>query len=130
MKGLIRSTAIYSLALYLLPHIISGAKITPTFSTYLIGGMALTILHVLIKPLINILSFPFNIGVLTTLTNVLLLYLVTVFVPDIRIEAFTSSRLNLAGVIIPAVQFNQFFAFIAATLVLSLIVFLLEWLRD
>lgn len=131
MKGLLRSTVIYSLSLYLLPFLMSGFIVSSkNVMTFLIGGAVLTILHVLVKPLINILSFPFNIGVLTTLTNVLLLYILTVFVPDIRVVPFTSHRTNIWGFIIPSIHYNQFFAFIVATLLLSLIVFLIEWIRD
>ncbi|CAN5141563.1 hypothetical protein BH11PAT1_BH11PAT1_3670 [soil metagenome] len=130
MKGLLRNIAIYAISLYLLPKVISGVQTSGSINTFLIGGVVLTLLHMLIKPLLNILSFPFNIGVLTTLTNVLLLYLLTVFVPDIRVVPFTSHQLNLGGFIVPSMHFNAFFAFITATLLLSLIVFAIEWIRD
>ncbi len=130
MKGLIRTTVIYTAALYLISLMISGVVINGGFKTFVVGGIILTFLHTILKPIISVLSFPFNIGILSALTNALMLYLLTVFVPSIQIHPFTSPRFNLIGIIVPSISFNQLFAFLAIDVVLSGIVLFFQWLKD
>lgn len=130
MKSLIRSVVIYTLTLHLIHLLISGVVVVGGLKTLLIGGIVLTFLHTILKPVINVLSFPFNIGILSALTNALMLYLLTVFVPTIQIHPFTSPQITVVGVIIPSIAFNQLFAFLAVDVVLSSTVLFLQWLKE
>jgi len=133
MKGIVRNVIIYSVALFIIRFIIPGVEITGGLWTYLFGGIMLTIMMTLIKPILNIISFPFNLvtlGVFSIFTNALILYLLTVFVTGIMIHSYRFDGLNLLGFIIPALTFNTLFAFLAASVVLSALVTGIKWLIE
>jgi uncharacterized membrane protein YvlD (DUF360 family) len=111
--------------------IIPGVDIEGGFSTLLLGSCVLTLLFLILKPILNILSFPVNLvtlGIFTAFVNALLLYLLTIFVTHISISAFTYMPTNIAGFGIPEIQFNTFFAYIYTALILSSMDGLIKWL--
>ena len=93
MKYLLRSTFIYSFALYVLPNIISGIKVTGGLATYLYSGIILTLMMILFKPVLSVISIPLNLltlGLFSTVSNAIMLYVLTVFVPEIVIQSFAT----------------------------------------
>jgi putative membrane protein len=133
MKSLLRNTIIYAFTLSLLPQVLPGVTIRGGFVTYLFGGLALTLMLLLLKPLLNLISFPLNLislGLFSILTNLLILYLLTVFVPHISVNAFTFPGFSFAGFVIPRTHLNAFFAFAAASAVLSAVTAFIEWLTN
>lgn len=131
LKSLLRNTSLYAFSLYLLPHVIPGVKIVGGFMTLLIGGFMLTLMFLILKPIFSFLTFPFNmisLGLVSTLTNALILYLLTVFVPNIAVTAFRFAGVSLAGFTIPAMSFNTLFAFILAAITLSIISGGIRWM--
>lgn len=131
MKTILRNTFVYALALLLLEQINGGLQITGGLPSYFFGGLTLSLLFTLLKPILNILSLPLNLitlGLFSFFTNTIILYLATIFVPQINISAFTFSGANFAGFIIPAIYFNTFFAFFVSAFALSFIVGVVEWL--
>lgn len=133
MKTFIRNISIYTFILFLLPHIIPGVHIIQGLSIFFVGGVVLTLLFLILRPILSIISFPVNmitLGVFNIFINALLIYLLTVFVTEISITAFTYDRTNLFGVIIPAMSFNTFFAYLYTAFVLTLIDGFIKWLMD
>lgn len=131
MKSLIRNLVFYSIALFLLPILLSGVKITGGIGTIILGGFTLTLLFMFIKPLLSIVTFPLNIitlGFFSFLVNMFLLYLLTVFVPGVKVQAFLFKGLDFAGFVIPQMQINIFVSFLAAAFVIYAIKSLLSWL--
>ncbi len=131
IKPLLRNTAIYALSLYLLPAFISGVDIVGGVLTLFIAGIALSLLFIFVKPIFSVLTFPFNImsmGIFSIITNALILYLLTVFVPNVSINAYKFSGVSLAGFSIEPIQINTIFAFIFAALALSAISGTIRWL--
>lgn len=131
MKTILRNTATYGLGLFFLGLIDEGLVIQGGVGTYMIGGFALCLLFMIVKPILNILSLPLNLitlGLFSFLTNTIILYLATVFVPQIRITAFTFSGASFSGFIIPSLSFNTFFAFVVSAGLLALIVGFISWL--
>lgn len=133
VKGLLRNVILYSAALFVIPYLVPGVKITGGLWTYIFGGLMLTIMMTVIKPILNVLSFPFNLitlGIFSVFTNALILYLLTIFVTGIIIEPFKFAGTNVYGFIVPALSFNTLFAFLAASVVLSTIVTGVKWLIE
>lgn len=131
MKWLLRNTAFYAFALFILPFIVSGVSIVGGLQTLLIGGFVLTIMLLIIKPVVNLISLPLNIltlGLFSALTNVVILYLLTVLVPNISVKAFVFESITYAGFQIPKASLNVFFAYILAAAVLSVIIGCITWL--
>jgi len=131
MKFLLRNTVIYAFTLFLLPQILPGIKIEGDFLVLLISGFILTVMFLILKPIVNIISIPLNImtlGLFSALVNVLILYLLTVFVPNISIVPFQFSGVSFAGFSIPAWHLGLFFAYFAIGIVLALISGFLRWI--
>ena len=131
MKTIIRSTAVYSLALFLLDYVNDGLRVQGGFTAYILGGLALCLLFMVLKPILNIFSLPLNLitlGMFSFLTNTIILYLATVFVPQIKISSFVFQGVSIAGFIVPQISFNTFFAFVISAFLLSIVVGVIEWL--
>ncbi len=131
MKSVLRRIIYYSVALFITAQALEGVTVNGGLGEYLIGGIVLTILFFLVKPILNIITLPLNIitfGLFSFLTNAIILYLLTVVVPNISINAFTHRGFSFLGFVTPKLQVNGFFAFIAASVTLSLIVGFLKWL--
>jgi putative membrane protein len=132
VKALLRNTLIYSVSLFFLPDIVTGVKIMGGIQTILIGGIILTAMFMLLKPIFNILTFPFNIvtlGLFSLVTNAVILYLLTVFMPNISITSFYFPGASLAGFTINALQINTLFSFLIASIIVSVISNSLQWLN-
>ncbi len=131
MHGILRNITFNSISLFLLAEIISGVKIMGGYQAIIAAGIILTILNMVVKPIINIFSIPFNmvtLGLFSFLTNAIVLYLLTIFAPNISVSAFTFSGYTWAGFVIPAMKFNTLFAFIVSAAVLSIIIHFFKWL--
>ena len=131
MKSILRRIVFYSVSLFLTSQIITGLKISGGLTTYLVGGIVLSVLFIIIKPILSLITLPLNIitlGLFSFLINAIILYLLTILVTSISISAFTFSGLSFVGFIIPKLFVNNFFAFIVASIVLSFIVGFLRWL--
>lgn len=133
MKTLLRNTAIYTFALFLLPKVLSGVSIPDSLITYVLGGFFLTLLFLILKPILQIISFPLNLvtlGLFSAFTNVIILYLLTVIHPAIKISAFTYPGLSFIGFLIPRMEVNTFFAYVLSAVFLAIIVTVINWLID
>lgn len=119
--------------LYLLPFIIPGVEISGGLESLFIGGVALALMFLVLKPILNIISFPINLitlGLFSVITNAFILYLMTRFVEGIKISPFTYESIQYAGYVIPQINFNIYIAFIFIALVVSLIESSLSWLME
>lgn len=131
MKTIIRNILIYSFALFILSQIFSGVKITGGISTFLLGGAVLSIMFIVVKPILNIIALPLNIltlGLFSFVSNIIILFLLTQFVTNIKITAFTIHGVSYSGFIIPRTDLNQIMAFVVSGLALSGIITVLTWL--
>lgn len=110
-----------------------GVSVTGGLATYIVGGIVLSLLFLLIKPILSLVTLPLNmitLGLFSFLTNAIILYLLTVFVPNISIAAFRFKGVSFLGFVVPSISVNGFFAFIVASIFLSLTVGFLKWLTD
>lgn len=133
MRSILKNIAFYSFALFLLTLVLKGVRVEGGFSTYLLGGLVLSLLFLIVKPILSILTLPLNIatlGIFSFLINAIILYLLTVFVKSISIGRFAYDGFSFAGFVIPKMTINDFFAFIIASVLLSFIIGGLKWLTD
>ncbi len=131
MKSLFRNTLFNALSLFILTQAVSGLKVSGGLVTFIAGGLALSLLFLTVKPVLNLISLPLNLvtmGLFSFLINAIIFYLLTVFVTGITITAFTFSGFSFSGFIVPKMYFNTFFAFIIIALLQSFIVTFLSWL--
>lgn len=133
MKSFFRNCLFNAFSIFFLSVTLSGVKVTDGIFTYILGGVALTLLLALLKPVLNLLALPLNIvtlGMFSFFTNVIIFYLLTVFVTGISISAFTFSGFSYLGFVIPHVYFNTLFAFIITAFLQALCVSFLNWLIE
>lgn len=133
IKGFILSIAIHILAIFLLTQILPGFTLSGGLVTLFIAGFSLTLLDLIIKPILNVISFPINLitlGLFSLVTNAIILYLLTVFVPNVVITAFTFPGGTYGGVTIQKMEFSTIMTFFLATVTLSLLVTVINWLIE
>jgi putative membrane protein len=134
MKGLLRIFLFCLFALWLTPNFISAFKIIGDFKTLVISAIVLSLIYLFIRPILNIFFLPINLlslGLLSWLTNVAVLYLLTFFVPQIKITNWQFSGISYEGFIVPAYHFNQLLTYIIVSLFLTIVINFLTWLcRD
>lgn len=133
MKTILRRIAAYTLVLFFITYIVPGFKVSGGIFTLLVGGVGLTLMFVVLKPILKIISFPINIltmGLSSVLTNALILYLLIIFVTGISLSPFIYKSYNFFGFITPRISFNLFFAYLYSSFVISVIDSVISWLID
>lgn len=133
VKSFILSAAIHVLAIFFLTQLIAGVDIQGGLITLLIAGFSLTILDLIVKPILNIISFPINLitlGLFSIVTNAIILYLLTVVVPGVIVKAFTFPGSTIGGISIAKMEFNTLTTFLIASTILSVIVTTINWLIE
>lgn len=131
MKRLIRSFVIYAGILWFIATYVGGVDYGNNFQTLLLGTLALTLAESLLKPIINLLLLPFNLvtlGVFRWVSNVLMLYISTLAVPGFSIVPFTYPGFSSNLFIIPSMELGLIGAYIAISIVLSIIASFVFWL--
>lgn len=131
MRTIIRSILFYSYSLYITSQLFAGLRISGGIQTIFTGGFILALMSLILRPILQVISFPINIlslGLFGFIINAVILYLLTRFVPHIMIESFTVQRLSLRFITIPTVHLNIFFAFIFLAFMVSFLVTGLSWL--
>lgn len=133
IKTFVLNVAIEILALHILTMILPGFSIQGGLITLFIAGFSLTILDYVVKPILNIISFPVNLltlGFFSIITNAIILYLLTIFVPRVSIESFTFAGGTYGGISIAETEFTTLVTFILSSLILSVIVTTINWLIE
>ena len=131
MKSFLRASSINGLSLFLLGQALEGVTITGGLRVFALGGMFLTILGITLKPIFNLISLPLNmvtLGMFSFFSNAILLYILTVLVTEIKIQAFSFPGFSWAGFIIPEIHFNTIFAYVISASLLSIIQGIINWL--
>lgn len=131
MRTILRSIAIYLFALYFLPQIIPGFTLEGGLITLFVGAATLALMFLILKPILNIISFPVNLitlGLFSIVVNAFILYLLTIVVPDITVQPFTYPRSEFFGIIIPTLSFNTFAAYAYSAFILAGINSIIRWL--
>ena len=130
MKSLIKIYVTCTLSLYLASIAFDGMVLAKGINSILIAGVALSIFSLLVKPVINILLLPLNLitfGLFRWVSSVIALYLVTLVVPGFKITSFIFAGLSSKWIDIPAINLVGILAFVAFSLVISVISSILHW---
>lgn len=130
LKGILRRFLFYTTSLFLTTLFLSGVRISGGIDAYIIAGVSLTIMMFVLKPILTILSFPFNaitFGLFSIIVNAIILFLLTIFVSQITINPFITSPIVFLGFVVPALALNKWFAFVVASLAISGVYSLLTW---
>lgn len=124
MKYLIRVFLFNVFALWLTSQILPTLVLSPGWQTTVFAGFILSLLMLIVRPILTILFIPINLitfGVLSWLINVIVIYLLTVFVVEIRIVEWQFPGATWAGFVVPPVYLTYTFALILTSLCISTI---------
>ena len=120
----------YTIALFATSQLLSGFYLTGGLQTYIITGIILSLMMLILRPVLNLLSMPLNIitfGFASFLVNAVILFLLTVFVVQVHVVPFTLPSISFAGFAIPAIGLNKWFAYLVASIVVSGVYSILTW---
>lgn len=129
MKLFIRTFLFCAFALWLTSQALPTLRTDGTMATLLFGGLVLSLLMLLVAPLLKILFIPINImtfGLLSWLVNVAILYLLTIFVPQIAVVPHTFPGVSWAGFVIPPFHASWGIALILSSLFVTAVTNLLH----
>lgn len=125
MKYLIRVFLFHSFSLWLVSQILPALTIHGGWTVLLFAGLILSLLMLLVAPILKILFIPINIitfGLMSWAINVIVLWLLTIFVPNVTIQAWTFPGATWAGFVIPRIHMSYGLALIAVSLAVSFLV--------
>lgn len=131
MKGLLRGFLINLFTLWLTAQVILGFRLEGGPQTLLLGAAVLTLILIFIKPILKLLFLPINfltLGLFSWLINVATLYLLTVFVPQIKVSPFQFPGFSYQGFVIPAIDLGTLESFVVTSFIISFISNFLTWL--
>ena len=131
MKSVLRSIILNSFGLWVTSQVITGLRINGGIDIVIFGGIAFTLMNMLVKPIISILTLPLTLltmGLFSWVLNVALVYLLTVLVQQIEITAYTFPGINAAGITIPSIAFSTLTTTILIAFMLSFIANFFTWL--
>lgn len=131
MKAILKNTVFNAISLYILSQFLAGVKIDGGIQTLLLAGFILAVLYKILKPVLNLVSLPLNmitLGLFSFITNAILLYILTIIVPDVGVSSFTFNGFSSGGFVIPVIHLSSFWAFIVSAALLSLIINFFHWL--
>ena len=131
MKALLRYFMINLVSLWITTEIIQGLTYSGGFRTLLIGAVVFTVINFLLVPLLKVLFLPLNLltlGVFAWLTNVIALYALTSFLPQIKLVPYYFPGYTFSGFIIPAVELSTLYVAIAASFLIGIFTHFLHWL--
>ncbi|MBI3577023.1 phage holin family protein [Candidatus Gottesmanbacteria bacterium] len=124
MKGIIRSFLFHIVALWFTTQLLPSLVIIGNWQTIVGAGIVLTLLTLFIQPLLKILFIPINfltLGLASWLIDVILLWLLTVVVPQVQVRAWDFAGVSAAGFRIPPMHVSYGMSLIITTLFLMLI---------
>lgn len=109
MKYLLRVFLFNSFSLWLVSQILPALSIAGNWQALLFAGLILSLLMLLVAPILKILFLPINIltfGLLSWLINVIVLYLLTFFVPTVSVHAWRFPGGSWQGFSVPALSLS------------------------
>lgn len=133
MKRIIQQVLINSVALYLTSSFLEGLRIKGGLDVILIGGIILTIGFMIVKPVLETVSLPFNIisfGLFSALITVLIMFLVTKLYSPIQVVSFTFPGLSLFGITIKSFAANTILSYIMVSAIIYFTNKILTWVFE
>jgi putative membrane protein len=131
MKKFLRAFIFHGGVLLFVSTQIGGIQFADPVKTLAFAAIALTLVEILMKPVINLMLLPLNLITLGTfrwVANVLTLYLATVLVSGFKIVEFTYRGFQSGALIIPEMHFGAMTAFLVVSFVMSFLTSFLFWL--
>lgn len=133
MKGPIRNWFFHGLGLFLVAQFVPGLSFSRDFQVLLVASVVFGFLSVFIQPVLSVLTLPLSfltMGIFSWTLNVIMVYLTTKIVPDFKVLGFYFSGWAYEGFVVPPLTFNPLGTAILVSFIVSLFIFLVDWIID
>lgn len=133
MKYILRTYFFNVFALWFTSQILPSLTISGGWQAMFVAGLFLSILTLLVAPVLKILFIPINImtlGLFSWLVNVAVVYVLTIFVPNVQIRQFAFAGSNTAGFVIPSMAVSYPVSLILTSLTITVISNLLHYASE
>lgn len=131
MKAILRNVLLYAFSLYITQMLFAGLHLHDGIKTLIVGGILLAIGFKVIKPILSIISLPFNLlslGLFSVLIIAFILFLITLIYPSIDVRPFTFSGISFWGIEIHKFYVSLLLSYILISVTIYLITKLISWL--
>ena len=131
MKSILRNLVFNLIAIVVISSLIKGLNYSGGYQTLIIASLLLTLMNLILKPIINLILTPISFlsfGLLSWLSNILILFLLTNFYSLIMITGFTFYGFSYHGFTIPSLTLNFLEALILISLLIALVNNFFTWL--
>lgn len=131
MKRILRHFIIDTYCLFIISNISSGMVFERGTVTLLTAGIALTLVSLFAKPIINVLLLPLNLitfGLFRWVASSVVLYITSLIVHDFKILQFDFAGFSSKWIDVPSLHFEGILAYVGFSFLLSLIASFIYWL--
>lgn len=131
MKRIVRHFIIDTFCLYVISNIASGLVFGGGFKTFILAGVAITIVSIIAKPVISLLLLPINLitfGLFRWVASSVVIYLSTLIVPLFKVTGFYFDGFQSLWIDIPKINLHGLGAYIAFSFLLSTMMSFIYWL--
>lgn len=124
MNYILRVFVFNVFGLWFAAQLLPTIRISGGWPVLFLAGAVLSLLLLIVKPILKILFIPLTLitfGLLSWLINVIVIYLLTILVPDVAIVPWTFPGGSWIGFSAPSVHFTYPVALIASSLLVTVI---------
>lgn len=131
MRTIFRNVLLYAFALYLTQLLFKGLVLHDGMRTLIIGGILLAIGFKILKPVLSIISLPFNmlsLGLFSVFITAFVLFLITLVFPQIEVRPFTFGGVSFWGIDIHKFYVSLILSYCLISVTIYLITKFVNWL--
>ncbi len=124
MKYLLRVFLFNLFGIWIASQILPTLAIAGGWQIIILAGATLSLLMLIVKPMLKILFIPINIltfGLLSWLVNVVVMYILTIIVPEVSIRPWMFPGASGYGFTVPPFNLTYPLALVATSLVITFI---------
>lgn len=131
MKGILKNILLNAFALFITSLIFEGLVLQSGLTTLLMGGLLLSIGFKILKPILSLITLPFNmltLGLFSTCIIAFIMFLITLIYPQISVQSFFFQGVKFGGIEIHAFEVSLLLSYFVISVTIYLIASLINWL--
>lgn len=131
LKTILQSFLINLAGLWVADYFLTGFDLTNNYRVFIVAAIVLILVNFIVKPILNIISFPINLitlGIFTWIINIFLIYLVVLLVDGIRLArgVLLLDNLGIIALTLPNIELSKLMTLVVATFIISCVNWLLR----
>lgn len=133
MKYIVRVFVFNVFGLWFASQLLPTLMLSDGWQALFQAGFALSLLMLIVRPLLKILFIPINLitfGLLSWIINVIVIYLLTIFVPSVVIREWTFPGVSYFGFVVPSMYVSYGLALIISSLLVTFFTNLLHSISE